>query len=314
MSCIIAQFIEDQDRKSHLMGFLGAGVAVTIIAVVMTTVAYGMYCRFGPRRKPYDFFLCHHKAGAGAFARLLKIMLLDTRQLKADVFVDSDNLENLDALFGYVCSDTSNLVVLASSAVFTRPWCVGEMCTARLASVPTMVVAMHDVELPDDDFVQQLPQRVSNMEVLTESGMELEMLRETMRWVRSLSQYPLPQEMTLSVLARFARCLISGDQRQLEAPPGYVSSRHIQASTAAILCDTGSSEAVAGSIVLLTMLMKFMATASQHIPCLLGQDHDLPEDLDRCVVMCTAACLDRQSFLEVLLQIQARFAAVTLYP
>eukprot|EP00971_Amphidinium_carterae_P042513 835751-Amphidinium_carterae.1 len=58
--------------------------------------------------------------------------LLDLRQFKrdlcravltleADVFVDSDNLQNLDALFGYVCSDTSNLAVLASSAVFTRP-------------------------------------------------------------------------------------------------------------------------------------------------------------------------------------------------
>eukprot|EP00971_Amphidinium_carterae_P017217 339708-Amphidinium_carterae.1 len=55
---------------------------VTIIAMIMITVAYGMYCRFGPRRKPYEFFLCHHKAGAGAFARLLKISLKDTRQLK----------------------------------------------------------------------------------------------------------------------------------------------------------------------------------------------------------------------------------------
>eukprot|EP00971_Amphidinium_carterae_P005660 112452-Amphidinium_carterae.1 len=142
--------------------------------MVMVAGGFGLYCRFGPRPKPYDFFLCHHKAGAGAFARLLKFLLLDTRQLKVGVAKPSLHIPST--------GDTANLAILASSEVFTRPWCVGEMCTARLASVPTVVVAMYDIQLPGDEFVQQLPQRVSNMEVLTESGMELEMLRETMRW------------------------------------------------------------------------------------------------------------------------------------
>eukprot|EP00971_Amphidinium_carterae_P054253 1068640-Amphidinium_carterae.1 len=56
------------------------------------------------------------------------------------------------------------------------------------------------------------------MEVLTERGMELEMLRETMRWVTTRKQHPLPRETSLSALARFARGLVLGDQQELEAP------------------------------------------------------------------------------------------------
>ena len=50
-------------------------------------------------RKPFQFFLCHHKVGGGAFCRLLKVRLLSHGQVSSDVFLDSDNLQDLSLLF-----------------------------------------------------------------------------------------------------------------------------------------------------------------------------------------------------------------------
>jgi hypothetical protein len=44
-------------------------------AMVLVTIAYGLYFNFAPR-KQYQFFICHHKAGAGAYARLVKLEIL----------------------------------------------------------------------------------------------------------------------------------------------------------------------------------------------------------------------------------------------
>eukprot|EP00971_Amphidinium_carterae_P019706 388305-Amphidinium_carterae.1 len=99
-------------------------------------------------------------------------------KIKQKIFVDSDNLDNLDRLFDYVGNDTSTLLVVRSDAIFTRPYCVGEMCTARLKRVAVVTVGLPNTSQPDDAFVEEVPSRVQDLHVLTESGMSLEMLQE----------------------------------------------------------------------------------------------------------------------------------------
>ena len=41
------------------------------------------------------------------------------------IFLDSDQLEELDLIFETVRSNTKNLVVLLTKMILTRPWCIG---------------------------------------------------------------------------------------------------------------------------------------------------------------------------------------------
>ena len=82
---------------------------------------------------------------------------------RGDVFVDSDNLDNLDYLFNYVGNDTSNLVVVCSAEIFSRPWCLGEMCTARLKNVHTVLIMLPRCAVPGSDFASELADRVAEL-------------------------------------------------------------------------------------------------------------------------------------------------------
>ena len=68
--------------------------------------------------------LCHHTVAAGSFARHLK--LLYEPYARGKIFLDSDELDRLDAIFITVSSDGSNLVLLGTKCVLTRFWWAGE--------------------------------------------------------------------------------------------------------------------------------------------------------------------------------------------
>ena len=74
--------------------FLAGGVVSVVIFVK-------------PQRRRYAKFVSHHKAHAGGQARLLKMMM----QKEHHVFLDSDNLIDLDGLFELIRTDVDNMVV-----------------------------------------------------------------------------------------------------------------------------------------------------------------------------------------------------------
>merc|ERR1712203_447316 len=112
-------------------------------------------------KKPYRFFVCHHKAGAGCFARLMKMQLQDTKGVRGcRVFVDCDDLSNLDKLFDYVGSQTQTLIALCSKELLTRPWCVGELVTCKARSVEVLRVIFEDFAEPTQAFIDSYEQLV----------------------------------------------------------------------------------------------------------------------------------------------------------
>ena len=58
-----------------------------------------LHSRFKSSHKPFEHFLCHRKAGAGSFTRLLKMCLVETPGRRGKVFIDCDDLQDLSASF-----------------------------------------------------------------------------------------------------------------------------------------------------------------------------------------------------------------------
>ena len=91
----------------------------------------------------FDSFISHFKAEASGEARLFKIELetrISKRQGRAGrVYLDSDNLNDLDGLLDTV-RHASSLVLLLSPRVLERPWCVLELVAALGATPPVKVV------------------------------------------------------------------------------------------------------------------------------------------------------------------------------
>ncbi|CAK9023182.1 40S ribosomal protein S6 [Durusdinium trenchii] len=125
-----------------------------MLVAIFGAILYGIAKHFLLKyRKQFRFFLCHQKVAAGSLARLLK-MELQKRGSRFTTFVDCDDLNDLTRLFSYVGQDTETLVVLASPDILTRKWCVGEICTARIQRVETVVVAFPEYANPDKTFIE----------------------------------------------------------------------------------------------------------------------------------------------------------------
>lgn len=105
---------------------LGSVVFAGLCAVLLCGVCWRVFRRLRPAQN-FQWFLCHHKRDAAAQARLLKIML---QAMEQSVFIDSDDLKDIDTLFDIVRSSVDHLVVYLTREVLTRPWCAGEIATA----------------------------------------------------------------------------------------------------------------------------------------------------------------------------------------
>ncbi|CAE7840919.1 Ank1 [Symbiodinium necroappetens] len=133
------------------------GTAIALVLGVFLTVGlgYSIYRTCVPG-KHYKWFICHHKADASAQARLLKV-LLQAKNSYGNVFIDSDNLVDLDTLFNVVKVQVETLVVYMTRDILTRPWCVGEIVTAfRSSTVQVVRVKTCSYSVPSDEKLNDL--------------------------------------------------------------------------------------------------------------------------------------------------------------
>eukprot|EP00971_Amphidinium_carterae_P089058 1762599-Amphidinium_carterae.1 len=309
--CLASLYISDDMKNLKSVAYVTCFVILAVMALVPFAVVWGVYQRFFRKVKPYQFFLCHHKAAAGAFTRLLKMQLKDTGKLLSDVFVDSDNLENLDNLFDYVGNGTMTLTVIATEMIFTRPWCVGEMNTARMKHVNTVLVAMPSYHKPDEKFIQELEQRIVNLEVLIEHGMDIDMLEVTMTWISQQPQIEMPSMLSFPVLDGLISILLSARAGQ----HGTVrpSNTGPMVAEAVFCCDQTNAEAVASAMVLQKMLAPTLASSPQKIPAMLEMD-EIPDFVQCALFLCTNGCFSNACFLNYLLQVQSSEGRCSMLP
>jgi len=264
--------------------------------------------------KPFEFFLCHHKNGAGAYVRLLKMFLMESPKLRSKVFVDSDNLDNLDRLFDYVGNDTGTLAVICTAEVFTRPWCVGEMCTARLKKVKVVLVKLPSCELPDEEFLENLSQAICNIEVLTENGIAMNIVRDTMVWMREQPSIKVPGIVNSDLMNTLVQRLIGKDATDITmdnliaaaAPfsPKATLAGSVGSRRTTMVYHHANMEAGATAYVLKKLLVPLLSHDTEKIPAMLESPQD-PLNLNSAtiVVVCTNGIFEDPEMMQVLLQI-----------
>ncbi|CAE7911577.1 Scube3, partial [Symbiodinium necroappetens] len=127
----------DETEAATLLGTL---LCVPVLAPLVLAVVVMIWMGWRSLQKTarYDVFLCHHKGGAGALARYIKMQL--TTLTGCSVFLDADCLESLDGLFDIVREQTKNFVVILTQELPKRMWCAGEVATAHKNAILTVPV------------------------------------------------------------------------------------------------------------------------------------------------------------------------------
>jgi len=124
--------------------FLLAFLILTFVAIFAVHLFWHVY----PQRR-FAAFLSHHKAGCAVGARLMKFEL--TQRCKASVFLDSDELDNLENVLDIVRSMSKTFVILHTAEILWRPWCAGEISMAYLCKIPSILVAYDDYVEPTNE-------------------------------------------------------------------------------------------------------------------------------------------------------------------
>jgi hypothetical protein len=196
---------------------------VAIIAMVFVIVALvaifvaGCYAAFKltmGAKKQYEYFVSHHKAVTGAFARLLKMLILEVRN-DIGVFLDSDNLVNLDVLFDTVANDVEHIVMVMNKEFMKRPWCMGELAIANIKKVKVWPLYLSEFTPPDDDFIENYMSHVPNMVTLAEQNITLEAVQEGMKWFRTLPYIDLPERLVSSDIDKLLKNILACNMQPL---------------------------------------------------------------------------------------------------
>ena len=140
-------------------------------------------CSCFKRKQKFGIFLCHHKGGAGSLCRLMKIML--ARHSNTKVFLDCDQLENLDFLFDVIQSSTRTFVVVLTPELLKRVWCAGEISTAYKHMIKTVPLICEGFQPLLEEGLQLLPRLWSpgQVQVLANYGISLEDVDKSYRWL-----------------------------------------------------------------------------------------------------------------------------------
>ena len=139
-----------QEETLTFVAVLLSSVMVVLPLVAMFAALAVVFARLRPQSK-FAAFLCHHKAGAGALCRFFK--LVAKKYVKINIFLDSDELDDLARIFDVVRADTKCLVVVLTSELLNRMWCAGEIASAHKNKVPITPLYCDGYAFPDHDSI-----------------------------------------------------------------------------------------------------------------------------------------------------------------
>eukprot|EP00931_Biecheleriopsis_adriatica_P090979 TRINITY_DN6488_c0_g1_i1.p1 TRINITY_DN6488_c0_g1~~TRINITY_DN6488_c0_g1_i1.p1 ORF type:complete len:1425 (+),score=232.44 TRINITY_DN6488_c0_g1_i1:107-4381(+) len=180
----------------EMVGWCIIVLLMAIVLLLATTAAWKIISHLRPT-KPYDIFLTHHKAAAALSARHLKTLLLRCSSNNLKVFLDVDELDNLDNL-QFAVKRTRKLIIMLTSEVLRRPWCAVEIGTAFLNQVPLGVVQVNEdaVEL-DKIFLSATIESFTEGDcaIFAKNGLFIDDLIKAYEYVAGLEKVVLPLSM-----------------------------------------------------------------------------------------------------------------------
>ena len=268
-------------------------VVCTVIALLMMLGILAMAADgiirylLSPIIKPYRFFLCHHKGGAGSLARWLKMEL---SRSASKVFIDSDNLTDLTRLFTIVSEHVQTVVIIASPGVLTRKWCVGEMVAARLQHVDAVLLTLPAFVLPDQHFLKAFEGMIPEVKELASYGFGVAEILDTFRWLSTIPEIPL-ERITLAAFHDVVAELLKS-----KTPHNFQNENRnrTESSNCLILADLDDTEAVATAHILLILIGSDMMRVHGAFPQVLNAlDSINSEDFAELflIMICTKDCL-----------------------
>jgi len=297
-----AFFVEGESLES--IAWIGSVILVGLLATAFPVLGFSAYKHFTrAAHKPFSHFICHHKAGAGSFARLLKMCLCQGGRVDKRVFIDSDDLTDLELIFDYVGSQSDRLVILCSKDIFSRPWCMGEMCFAMRNVVQTVRVIFPDFSPPSTEFIDAYDQYVPDVVCLASRGLGVADVKEALVWVQAHPGVNLPDRLATSVTEQLVSELTQGILRSSAIPSAKTEG--ILDTKVAIVVDHTSMEASATAMILSQMLRPRMSNYPEEIPAVLPDDEELPGKVNKVIFILSSGIFGRVRFM------QALFAAAT---
>ncbi|CAK9043774.1 unnamed protein product [Durusdinium trenchii] len=276
---------------SHVAGDVNEALTITasltllslIFLSLLAFISLGCLRCFREKQKAFRYFLSHHKSKAGSLARWLKMLILQ-RGKRFTTFIDADDLCDLTKLFWHVAHETVTLVILASPDLLKRKWCVGEMVTARMHEVHSVVIAWPQFVKPTEAFIQEYASFVPDIVHLGKHNICIEDVQETFRWMCSLQTLPLPTPLTHGTLSLVVNTL-TGTLSRIRP---FMS----ETSTCCILSDPENSEAVAAAFVFSELMSKeFSRTLAFSQTLVMTPGELVPEETAYAIVVCTGGCL-----------------------
>jgi len=275
-------------------------VAALSLPVVLT---HAVLKRFGAVSKLFQFFLCHSKVDAGAFARWLKIELKANNGVKHEVFLDADNLESLDSLLLCVAVDVETFVLLGSNTAFFRPWCIAEMTTAHAHKVECVLIALPGIRAPDEFMLEHLETMVPDIELLLDTGLRVETMREALGEFAGKPRILVPENID-SVGAESLADMLA--RRVRRGVVEMVEAKSDVAPDTIVVSDTDSFEAKAAAAVIQRLLISQATNNVGEVVQVLQAGMEIAESVEKAVIACSSGCFSQIAFVGRLLEVSDR--------
>ncbi|CAE7029429.1 grlE, partial [Symbiodinium sp. CCMP2592] len=212
----------------------------------------------------FGVFLCHHKGGAGSLCRLMKILI--AKHSSTRVFLDCDQLENLDLLFDIVKASTRSLVVVLTSELLKRVYCAGEITTAWKNKITTVPVLCDGFQPLTEEAQRLMPSwwTPQQRQILADFGIDIEDVHTAYTWLCDLNPVRMPRFGPVSsredaVVEMLGRCrLLSMASKASQAATAAAAA----AATALPLAPLGFREQGTGSKARLTGCARILIISS----------------------------------------------------
>jgi hypothetical protein len=292
-------FAEPQDPEAV------ATVCLVIFIITISIVFSLAFHRIGSllmasfsNKKSFDYFICHHKEGSGCLARYLKMIYTEAN---AKCFVDSDDLTDITKLFSYV-SDTATIVVINSPDLVWRKWCMGEITTARMHNVPTVVINFPGVELPDDEAISNYAEYVPDVATLAKFGIDLPMIQESLRWLRTLPSFKLPTLVEPKEVQQLVNLVSENGSHGVKVSDlTFHKSDAATTTETAMVVDRANSEAVCAAYILKALLTPLCLHDPKMQPTIILSGEDVPSTTKTLIVVCSTGCFEQKDMISSLL-------------
>jgi len=295
---ICAAFFTDVD-PSDSIAWLGSTALMSVFLVVPASLVFVMFKRLTfKNKKQFQFFISHHKLGAGSFARLLKMELGRSQSVGREVYLDCDHLVDLDVLFDQVASLTETVIIVASKEFFLRVWCVVEITVAQKKGLNVIKVTLPDFEELDDDFINNYLSYMPDLTTLSNNGLTLQDAQDALRWSRHLQNITVLPKLSNEILTDVVKQILDEDGLVNHLPNITVSDARTY-----IICNWTDLEAASTALILECLLRPMFAKNPMDFPHVLRSGMQVPTTAKKILLVCTAGVLEQESVIRALISV-----------